>query len=105
MKDLPNAVFLYLELLDFQIQCRPRNSELGCRPARPRNFAFAFRKSRLNEFLLIALHGLCQTPRRFRARCVLAGKPGLIDPEGIPRAKDDTSLNDILQLTDIARPI
>ena len=39
------------------------------------------------------------------ARYVLACKPGLIDPKGIPGAEDYGSLDDILQLTNIAWPM
>jgi hypothetical protein len=47
-------VFLYVELFDFQIYRRTRNSEFG------RSFSTAFRKGRLNEFLLVSLEGLCE---------------------------------------------
>ena len=50
---LPEGVFLYAELFDFQIQCRPRNSEFRSRTIWPSNFSVAFGKSRFNEFLLI----------------------------------------------------
>ena len=57
---LPDVVFLYVELFDFQIQRRPRNSEFGGGSIWPGNFSVAFRKSRFDEFLLIAVEGLCE---------------------------------------------
>ena len=53
--DLLDGVFLYFELLDFQIQRRPRNSEFGSGAIWPGNFSVAFRKSSLDEFLLVVL--------------------------------------------------
>ena len=58
--ELPDRVLLYVELLDFQIQRGPRNSEFGSGSIWPSNFSFAFCKSRLDEFLFIALEGFCE---------------------------------------------
>src|ERR1700687_1560638 len=72
---LADGVFLYVELFDFQIQRRPRNSEFGSRSIWPRNFSVAFRKSRFDEFFLKALEILCERAGRLWARCVVALKP------------------------------
>ncbi len=58
--DLPDGVFLYVELFDFRIQRRTRNSEFGSGPICPRNFSVAFRQSGFDELLLIVLEGLCE---------------------------------------------
>ena len=55
LADLSDGLFLYIELFDFQIQRRPRDSEFGSRTIWPSNFSVAFRKSRFNEFLLIVV--------------------------------------------------
>jgi hypothetical protein len=39
---LPDGGFLYVELFDFQIQRRPRDSEFGSRSTWPSNFSVAF---------------------------------------------------------------
>jgi len=51
-------VFLDIELFDFQIQSRARNSEFGGSSIRPGNFSAAGRKSRFDEFFLVAVEGL-----------------------------------------------
>ena len=58
--DLADGVFRYVELFDFQIQRRPWDSEFGSGSIWPSNFSVAFHKSRLDEFLLIALKGSCE---------------------------------------------
>src|SRR5437899_25328 len=60
VRGLPKVVFLYVELFNFQIQRRPRNSELDCRTAWPSDFSVAFSESCFDELLLIAQHVLCQ---------------------------------------------
>ena len=55
---LPNVVFLDVELLDFQIQRRPWNTEFGSGSIWPSNFSVAFRKSRFDESLLIVMEVL-----------------------------------------------
>ena len=57
-RGLPKGVSFYVELFDFQIQRRPRNSEFGCGSIWSSNYSVAFGKSRFDEFLLIALEGL-----------------------------------------------
>src|SRR5258708_30387650 len=52
---LPDGVFLYVELLDFEIQRRPRNPEFGSGSIWAGNFSVAFPKTRFDEFLLIVL--------------------------------------------------
>jgi hypothetical protein len=42
---LPDAVFPYLELFNFRIQRRTRNSEFGSGSIWPSNLSIAFRKS------------------------------------------------------------
>jgi hypothetical protein len=71
LRTLPDSVFLYTEPLDFQIKRRPWNSKLGSCTIWPGNFPLTFRKSHLNQFLLIALEGLCEKVRRCPATCVL----------------------------------
>src|ERR1700731_2814214 len=68
---LPEGVFLYVELFDFQIQRRTRNSKFGSRSIWPGNFPLTLRESRFDEFLLIDLDHLCERPRRPQGRCVL----------------------------------
>jgi hypothetical protein len=58
--DLPDAMLSYVQLFDFQIQRRPRNSEFGSRSVRSSNFSVAFRQSRFDEFPFVTLKGLCQ---------------------------------------------
>ena len=55
---LPNGVPFYVELFDFQIQRRPRNSEFGGGSIWPSDNSVAFGKSRFDEFLLIVVEGL-----------------------------------------------
>ena len=55
---LPDVAFRYVELFDFQIQRGPRNPEFGCGSIWSSNYSVAFRKSRFDEFLLIALECL-----------------------------------------------
>ena len=62
-RDLQDGVFLYVELFDFRIERRPRNSEFGSRAIQPSNFSVAFRKSRFDELLLIVLDVLCERAR------------------------------------------
>src|SRR5260370_36676455 len=57
-RNLPDGLFLYVELFDLQIQRRPRNSEFGSRPVEPGNFSVAHCKSCFDKFLLIATQGL-----------------------------------------------
>ncbi len=59
--NLPDGVFLYVELFDSQFERRPWNSEFGSRSIWPSNFSVAFRKRRFDEFLLIALDALCES--------------------------------------------
>ena len=58
--DLREGTFVYVELFDFQIQGRPRNSEFSSRAMWPSNFSVTFRKSRFDEFLLVVLDVLCE---------------------------------------------
>src|ERR1700735_3481269 len=55
---LPAGVFLYVELFDFQIQRRPRNSESDSGSIWSGNLPVALRQRGLDEFLLIAVDGL-----------------------------------------------
>jgi hypothetical protein len=51
-------VFLYVELFDFRIQGRARNSEFGSRSIWPSN-SLTFRKSCFDESLLI-MKSMCE---------------------------------------------
>src|SRR5260370_7725284 len=81
---LPEGVFLYVELFDFEIQRRPRNSELGGRTIWPSNFSLTFRTSRFDEFLLIVLDGLRESTSSLRPSSFLPCNPALIDPNATP---------------------
>src|ERR1700674_4522922 len=70
----------------------------------PSNFSLTLRQSRFDEFFFMILEGLCERTRGGQARCVRTGKPGLLDPKGIPGAEDYRSFDDILQLPNIAWP-
>jgi hypothetical protein len=51
----PFWAFGYVELFDFQIQRRARNSEFGGGSAQTGNFSVTFREGRFDEFFLVAL--------------------------------------------------
>ena len=55
---LPDGVFPDVELFDFQIERRPRNSEFGSRTIWSSNYSVAFCKSRLDKFLFIVVEFL-----------------------------------------------
>ena len=57
---LPDGVLPDVELFDFKIQRRPRNSEFDSRAIWSSNCSVAFRKSRLDKFLFIAVEALCE---------------------------------------------
>ena len=57
---LPDGVLPDVELFDFQIQRRPRNSEFGSRAIWSSNYSVAFRKSRLDKFPFIVAEVLCE---------------------------------------------
>jgi hypothetical protein len=65
---LPDAVFLYLELFDFHIKRRPRNSEFGSDAIWPSNFSIGFRESRFDQFLLIVLEVSVRGPMTLHLR-------------------------------------
>ena len=55
---LPDGVLPDVELFDFKIQRRPRNSEFDSRAIWSSNYSVAFRKSRLDKFLFIVVEAL-----------------------------------------------
>ena len=57
-RGLPDRVFSDVELFDFQIQRRARNSEFDSRAIWSSNYSVAFRKSRLDKFLFIVVEVL-----------------------------------------------
>ena len=54
-------VFLYLELLNFPVERRTRNSELDGRAIWPRHFSFALGQSGFDHVLFLIPEGLCQS--------------------------------------------
>ena len=57
-RGLADGVLPDVELFDFQIQCRARNSEFDSRAIWSRNYSVAFRKSHLDKFLFIVVEAL-----------------------------------------------
>ena len=57
-RSLPDGVLPDVELFDFQIQRRARNSEFDSRAIWSGNYSVAFRKSRLDKFLFIVVEVL-----------------------------------------------
>jgi len=57
-RDLPDGVLPDVELFDFQIQRRARNSEFDSRAIWSSNCSVAFRESRLDKFLFILVEVL-----------------------------------------------
>ncbi len=79
---LPDSVLLYVELFDFQIQGRPRNSEVGSRSIWPSNFSLTFRKSRFDESLLIIMGNRPAPIAQVFGREAGIVKPALIEEVG-----------------------
>ena len=59
-RSLPDGVLPDVELFDFQIQRRARNSEFDSRAIWSSNYSVAFRKGCLDKFLFIVVEVLCQ---------------------------------------------
>src|SRR6266850_8133711 len=101
---LPAGVSLYAELSNSRIQRRTRNSEPGGRAIRPSNFSVAFRQSLFDDFLFVTLEGVGESTR-LRTAHGLAREPRPLDGERVVIGEDHRSLNNILQLTNIAWPV
>jgi hypothetical protein len=86
--DLPEDLFLYVELFDLRISRRPRNSEFATAPFGPRLFRFSFSNSRLGEFLLDSKPRASQAAKYFSAVCVNVILPAprigaVVDPPAV----------------------
>src|ERR1700756_3262430 len=79
-------VFLDLQLLDFRVQGRSRNSQFRCRTFWTSNFPLAFSQCGFNNFSLLILESVRQRAWQFLPGRLRAGEPSLFDPKGIAAA-------------------
>src|SRR6266702_4369024 len=93
------------QLLDFGIQRRTGNAQLGCGTVWTGNSSARSGKGRLNHFFLLLFQGLGKWGGRFGWEWLdFRGQPCVLDSESLPTAQDYGAFNDILQFPDVARP-
>src|SRR5687768_596630 len=95
---------LDFQQLHFRLQRRRRDPEFGGGAIWPRDFSPALGQSGFDHLPLLILKGSRQPTCRLRPPWLLDHQPRFVDRKRFVAAEDERPLDDVLQLTNIARP-
>src|SRR5262245_45755814 len=98
------SALFYPELLDLGLERRSRNTELRSRSARPGHFAFALRQRSFDHLFLLSLQRCRERARPLAAKRGPTRQPCFVDRERVAGTQDDRSLDDVLELANVAGP-
>jgi len=93
------------ELFDLRFQRRRRNPEFRRSPARASDLSATLHQGRFDQALFLILERLWQWISSIRAQWSLVRQPRLVYRKRIATAQDDRTLDNVLQLANVARPL
>jgi len=99
------AVFVDTQAPDSRFERRTGNSKFGGRTGRIGNSPPTLRQSRCNHFSFAVRAGLRQANQTSRSCRRIVLHPALVNCESLPIAENDSPLDNILQLPNIAAPM